>query len=135
MTKIVKIIFEDGSEIEYIERPLEDFSKYSMPHYMFGRQHRNWLEDIVLPRFPDLESWAKDKYGLIDADREKSLEDFSNWEIERELRDRCITPNLIRNESITNQDFVSRLVEITDRGDDSEIDKALYILEKAYRIK
>ena len=134
--QIIKIIFHDGSEIEYKEQPLEYFSKYSMASYLFRTQHKDWLENIVLPKFPsDLEDWAKDKYDLINRRHKKNIEDFSDREIQEQFEDRCLKPNLIKHENIINQDFISRIVEITERGDNAEIDKVLESLEKTYRIK
>lgn len=136
MSKIVKIIFDDGSEIEYKEQPLEAFSKQWNPGWWFRNQHEQFEQDCILPRLQtNLENWAKEQYDLVDEDDVKKIDDFSDWEIEKEFKDRCLNPNLIPNENIINQDFVSRIVKITEYGNDSEIDKALEILEKAYRIK
>lgn len=132
MSKIVKIIFEDATEIEYEEKPKESFPS----PWAYWKHYTDWEEDNILPRLlTNVEQWAKDQYNLMDKVDEKEIEDFTDWEIKDEFDNRGLKPKLLFNENIINQDFISRLVKIIEYGADSEIDKALEMLEKAYRIK
>lgn len=132
MSKIIKVIYEDGTEREYSEKPKNEFKS----SYQFYKQFHNWEEENIISHLlTNIEEWAKDEYGLIDEDEKNNIEDFSDNAIEIEFMKRDIRINLIPNESIINQDFVQRIIEITERGNAIEIDKTLEILEKAYRIK
>lgn len=136
MSRIVKVIFEDGSEIEYKEQPLEAFSEHWNPGWLFRKQHHEWEEYAILSRLQtNLKTWAKDQYDLVEDDELNTIEDFSDWEIQREFQNRALKLNLIFNESIISEDFISRIVRIAELGDACEIDKTLELLEKAYRIK
>ncbi|MEC5157080.1 hypothetical protein [Chryseobacterium sp. MP_3.2] len=136
--KIVKITFENGSEKEFKELPLEKFVKEISfrPEYHFKRQHKEWEEDILLPNLmTDIEDWAKDQYDLIEKSELKNIEDFSDGELLFECCSRDLVLNEMHRESIVNANFIQRIIDISYRGNDLEIDNALEILEKKYRIK
>lgn len=135
MNKIKKIIFEDETSLEYRELSLEELNNN---RYRFYNQFRLFEETILdFHILLDIEEYAKEKFGLIDEDEQLEIEDFSDFEILQQVKIRHLSAgeNDIQNPNITNQSFVSRLTEIINRGNDAEIDNALTMLEKNYRIK
>ncbi|MEC5156631.1 hypothetical protein [Chryseobacterium sp. MP_3.2] len=136
--KIVKITLEDGTENEFKELPLEEFQKKASyrSHFYHQNQHTAWEQDNILPRLKtDLEDWAKDQYSLIDEDEKREIDYFNDITILNECRNRGLSLSEIGNESIINQNFIDRIIEISKRGDDNYIDSVLESLEKLYRIK
>ena len=136
--KIVKITFDDGTENEFKEIPLEKFKKQISfrPEYHFYNQHKEWEQDVLLSNLnTDLEDWAKDQYDPIDKSKQKDINDFSNMELKRELENRGDSLPQIEKENIINEGFIERIIEISKRGDDNHIDSVLETLEKLYRIK
>lgn len=142
--KITKITFEDGTESEFKELPLQHFqikerhagfSEYRFKNQLIEWEKENILENLVT----DIEDYAKDEYSLIDEDdcdcNETDLGDFSDKELLSECLSRNLTVAQIDNRSIINDDFIDRIVEISRRGDDNYIDSVLESLEKLYRIK
>ena len=130
MSKILKITFEDGREIEADYNPL---------HFEIGNwKFKKWEEENIIPNLlMDLEEYAMREFDLIKESDQKEIEDFSDFAILQQVRIRHLSVGeyKIQNPNITNQSFVSRFTEIINRGNDAEIDNALTMLEKNYRIK
>lgn len=131
---IKTVVYSDETTETYEEKPMEAFRS----HFIWNEQQQDWEEDHIIPYLKmDLEKFAKQEYSLIDEDEMIELDEFSDYEIMTE----CIRRKLsvshadISNENIINQDFVNRLIEIVNRGNDNEIDETLEILEKKYHIK
>ncbi|MGV8914350.1 MAG: hypothetical protein ACOH1X_02765 [Kaistella sp.] len=139
--KIVKITFEDGSENEFKELPLENFVKPDDKHsgyakHRFKKQREDWEEDYIIDNLEiDVEDYAKERYDLVDDVDEKELSDFSDRDLLSECKSRNIPLQEIGNESIINENFIERIIEISRRGDDNYINSVLETLEKLYRIK
>ena len=140
--KITKITFEDGTESEFKELPLQHFQikerHAGFSEYRFKNQLIEWEKENILPNLKtDIEDYAKDEYSLIDEDdvEQKELDDFSEREIIRYCNENDIAISKIGNESIINDKFIERIIEISKRGDDNHIDSVLESLEKLYRIK
>lgn len=130
MSKIVKVIFDDGEELEYVEKPKENFTD----EWSFRRQHVNFEKSILDEIDLDLEEWARNEYNLIDEDECEDC--LLNDE---ELVDEAISRGLFKeyhaqNTNIYNQDFIDRFSVIIDRGDDVEIEKMLQLLEYRFKI-
>lgn len=136
--KIKQITFEDGSEQVFKEIPLEEFNKNSCfpSSYYYRNQHKTWEEDYILPNLQtDLKDWAMDQYHLINEADKNEIEDFDDIILLNECRTRNLSLSQIGNESIINENFIERIIEISRRGDDNHIDAVLETLEKLYRIK
>ena len=101
-------------------------------------QRSKWEQNKLFHHLAtDLEDYAKDEYDLIDEDEQNDLEDFDDEDFIQEAKRRKLHvnhPELV-NENIINQDFISRFVNIIDRGNDIVIGEVLEELEKKYHIK
>ncbi|KFC19351.1 hypothetical protein [Chryseobacterium sp. FH1] len=141
-TRIVKIVFEDGSDYEFKELPKEHFEqKYPgnkhWINFKFNRQYPDFEERIISDLRLDVEEYAIEQYSLIPKRDQKKVDDFDDDEIEAEFINRGLTieDHHIQNENITNDSFVTRFINVINRGNDAEIENALTMLEKNYRIK
>lgn len=136
--RIKKIIFEDGSEKEFIpetQKYIDD--KPAVLQWRINRQLIRWEQDEILPYLlTDIEEYAKDEYNLIDEDDKDDISDFDDDDLLKEAEKRGIHINntSIQNENIINQNFLSRFAQIINRGYDIEIGKILDELEKKYHI-
>jgi len=138
MSKIVKIIFDDGEELGYVEEPIESFHKDGRDEkvikVLFNRQHRQFEEEVIDNLKLDVEEYAKREYNLIDED-DTDLKLYSDEQILEEAEYRGLMPEgYSQNTNIYNQDFIDRFSVIMDRGDDVEIEKTLQLLEYRFKI-
>lgn len=139
--KINKITFEDGTEVEFKELPLESFVKATdknsgYSEYRFRKQRADWENQNIIDNLVmDVEEYAKDTYDLVDEGDidEKEISDFSDRELLNEAKLRGVYR--MQNANIINEDFIERIIELSRRGDDHQIDLTLESLEKMYRIK
>ena len=140
MSRIVKVIMSDGETLEYKEKSVEEFKNSGScdmsAGYLFKRQYLVFEESVLSKLNIDVEDWAKDEYGLVDQDEVKSLDDYSDDEIQDEVNFRGLKNDCdLHNANILNSDFIDRFVEIINRGDEFQIDNTLTLLEKNYKIK
>ncbi|MDQ8748349.1 hypothetical protein [Elizabethkingia miricola] len=140
MNRIVKVIMSDGETLEFKEKSLESFAtngySKSTVERLFNGQHGIFEEEILSKMNIDLEDWAKEEYSLVDEDEVKGLDDFSDDEIRNEATYRTLFKDkAVHNQNILNSEFIDRFIEIINRGDDFQIDNALTMLEKNYKIK
>ena len=139
--KIVKIIFEDGSENEFKELSKEDFGvSDNDPYYKlynFKNQFKTWEEKHILSNLKtDLEYWAKEEFDLKhESEFESGIDSFSDFDLELEIDSRGLTFNKMPIDNIINCNFFERIYELSRRGCDLEIDEILEVLEKKHRIK
>ena len=136
--KISKIIYDNGEESEYNELPIEHFEKIGVrsPFWKFHEQREKWEKQNILNYLQtDLEDWAKDEYDLVDESEVKSLDDYDDYDIKEEYKDRGLgKESSSYAENILNEDFKDRFFEIVNRGNPEDIDLVLEMLEKKFRI-
>ncbi len=118
---------------------------------MFFNQHKHWEEKALSYFNLDIEEYAKEEFDLIDSDERRDLGDFDDDDIMDEAESRClITDNYIMDEAesrclitdnyqienanILNEGFIERFVNVVNRGDVSEIENILQLLESKYKI-
>lgn len=132
MSKIIKVILDNGDELKFIRKNKEDFPDNKLRDYHFNRQ-RDAFEINLLRYFNlNLEEWARDEYNLID---ESSIGRYTDEEILKEAEFRNLMPeDCSQNTNIYNQDFIDRFSVIISRGDDVEIEKMLDLLEYRFKI-
>jgi hypothetical protein len=136
--EIHKVIYSDGSEVVFEKKPLEYFSEKNswQQEYHFKSQIITFEQKHIFPNLKtDLENYAKNEYDLIDENDQQELNDYSDFEIEYEFISRNLKQYKFENENIINKDFLSRFVNIVNRGNNYEIDSVLEALEKTYHIK
>lgn len=136
MSKIVKVIFDNGEELEYLEKPIETFEKEGRDErvvkMLFNRQHREFEESVIENLNIDVEEYAKKAYELVE---DNSINQYSDEQILEEAEWRSLLPeDYSQNTNIYNQDFIDRFSVIIDRGDDVEIEKMLQLLEYRFKI-
>lgn len=136
MSKIVKVIFDDGEELEYVEKPIEAFEKEGkddrVVKMLFNRQHREFEESIIESLKLDIEEYARREYDLVD---DANISKYSDEQILEEAEYRSLLPeDYSQNTNIYNQDFIDRFSVIINRGDDVEIEKMLQLLEYRFKI-
>lgn len=135
---IKKIIFEDGSEKEFIPELPKYIDDKTEIKWRTNRQLIRWEQDEILPYLlTDIEDYAKYEFDLIDADEKYDLSEFTDDDIldEAEKRRLYLNNASIENENIINEDYLVRFAEIINRGNDIEIGNFLEELEKKYHIK
>ena len=135
---IKKIIFEDGSEKEFIPELPKYIDDKTEIKWRTNRQLIRWEQDEILPYLlTDIEDYAKNEYDLIDADDKYDLSEFTDDDIldEAEKRRLYLNNASIENENIINEDYLVRFAEIINRGNDIEIGNFLDDLEVKYHIK
>ena len=135
---IKKIIFEDGSEKEFIPELPKYIDDKSVLSWRINRQLIRWEQEEILPNLlTDIEDYAKNEYNLIDADDKYDLSEFTDDDIldEAEKRRLYLNNASIENENIINEDYLFRFAEIINRGNDIEIGNFLDDLEVKYHIK
>lgn len=139
MAQIVKVIFEDGSEmipknkIKPLRETAEGESKwkalrdYKVQFFAF--------EDEILEILnqDNLEDYATSTFNLIDEDdvEKISIDDFSDSEIMEEVRDRKLLGN---NNSIISESFILRFSKITEKENQILLDNLLTEFEKKLNI-
>ncbi|AZB01256.1 hypothetical protein EG359_17280 [Chryseobacterium joostei] len=138
--RVIKIVMEDGSSFGYEEKTINQFLKQekneAWARKWFESQHKDWQKQAVRYFDFDLEDFAKEEYDLIDSNDQNEIGDFSDSDLLEEMYNRGILPETteLQNPNITNEDFVSRLINIINRGDDNEIENTLAYLEFKYKI-
>ena len=135
---IKKIIFEDGSEKEFIPELPKYIDDKTEIKWRTSRQLIRWEQEEILPNLlTDIEDYAKNEYDLIDADDKYDLSEFTDDDIldEAEKRRLYLNNASIENENIINEDYLVRFAEIINRGNDIEIGNFLDDLEVKYHIK
>ncbi len=136
---IKKIIFEDGSEKEFIPKNPENFySGEIKKRWQINRQLIRWEQEEILPNLlTDIEDYAKQNYDLIDEDEKYDISDFDDDDLimEAEKRKLHLRNAEIKNENIINENYFVRFAEIINRGNDIEIGNFLDDLEVKYHIK
>lgn len=144
MTKqrITKYVLDDKNEFIFLEYSKDYFKqKYSgspqIANYKFYNQRKDFEIQIMSHFELDIEQYAKDEYDLIRESEQKEIEDFEDYEIEREWLSRGgqKLESELQNENIINESFIARFITIINRGNDSEIESTLVGLEEKYRIK
>lgn len=140
MNKIVKIVYQDGTELEPENlAPLEirknimlqyhETNKYLQQFYRFERAILEVLEDETVKEY------AIDNCGVVDEDEiekteEKNIGDFSDEEVFSEAKER----NLLGGTSIISESFLLRFARIIERENELEIDILLGCLEEKLKI-
>lgn len=131
---------EDGSSIDYKEKTIDHFRKNTASEntakFQFFNQHKHWEEKALSYLNLDIEEFAKEEYDLIDADERINLGDFDDDDIMDEAESRCLITGSCQldNTNILNEGFIERFVSIVNRGDVSEIENILQLLESKYKI-
>lgn len=134
---IKKIIFDDNSEEEFIPTFPDDYQEWNelRKSWHLNLQRSRWEKDKIFHHLAtDLEDYAKEEFDLTEESYD--LDDYDDDDIldEAEKRGLHIKNLSLENENIINQDFLSRFIEIINRGNDIEISKFLDELEKKYHI-
>src|ERR1051325_3384089 len=95
MRRIIKVVFDDGSELNYVEKPIESFYNEGKDErvikMLFNRQHRQFEEELLDNLKLDVEEYAKREYNLIDED-DTDLKLYSDEEILEEAEFRNLIP-------------------------------------------
>lgn len=138
--RVVKLIMEDGSSLDYKEKNIDFFKKNTTSEnnakHQFFNQHKHWEEKALSYFSLDIEEYAKEEYDLIDSDERRDLGDFDDEDIIDEAESRCLITEScqIENANILNEGFIERFVNVVNRGDVSEIENILQLLESKYKI-
>ena len=135
---IKKIIFDDGSEKEFIPELPKYIDDKTEIKWRTNRQLIRWEQEEILPNLlTDIEDYAKQNYDLIDEDEKDDISDFDDDDLimEAEKRKLHLRNASIKNENIINENYLDRFAEIINRGNDIEIGNFLYDLEVKYHIK
>lgn len=134
---IKKIIFDDNSEEEFIPTFPDDYQEWNelrKSWYLHDKRSR-WEQDKIFHHLAtDLEYYAKDEFDLTEESCDLDNYDDDDILDEAEKRRLHIKNLSLENENIINQDFLSRFIEIINRGNDIEISNFLDELEKKYHI-
>ncbi|WP_284461596.1 hypothetical protein [Chryseobacterium sp.] len=131
---------EDGSSFTYEERNINYFKKNTTSEnnakHQFFNQRKHWEEKALSYFCLDIEEYAKEEFDLIDSDERRDLGDFDDEDIMGEAESRCLITESyqIENASILNDGFIERFVNVINRGDISEIESILQLLESKYKI-
>lgn len=139
MKRIVKVIYQDGSELEPKNiSPLEiseDRQQQWRNQNRYNRQFRPFEEDILDALDEDVvEDYAKDHFDLIDESEiedEKDISDFSDAELMEEVAYRKL---LGSNNSIISAQFITRFSKIIDKENQILLDNILTKLEARLNI-
>ena len=137
---IKKIIFEDGSEKEFIPTFPDDFEDWNdlRKSWHLHHQRSKWEQNKIFHHLAtDIEEYAKDEFDLIDEDDKDDLSEFTDDDILDEAEKRRLHLNnaSIENKNIINENYLVRFAEIINRGNDIEIGNFLDDLEVKYHIK
>lgn len=137
--KIVTVIFDDGEVLQYKEKPIEFWSNKASADFYFRKQYNDFEEEVINSLHLNVEQYAIDKYNLIDEKKcDDSIRNFADYEIyeEAERRDliKAIQEEGIQNVNIMNETFLDRFINIMNRGESLEIEKAIEKLESKFKI-
>ena len=135
---IKKIIFDDGSEKEFIPELPKYIDDKTEIKWRTTRQLIRWEQEEILPNLlTDIEDYAKYEYDLIDEDDKDDISDLDDDSLlkEAEKRKLHLRNASIKNENIINENYLDRFSEIINRGNDIEIGNFLDDLEVKYHIK
>ena len=129
MNRIIKVIYQDGSELEPKNiTPLEisdDKQQQWRNQVRYNRQFRSFEEDILDDLDEDIvEDYAKNRFHLVEEDdvEEKNINDFSDDEIMDEVRARKL---LGSNNSIISEQFITRFSKIMEKESQILLDNLL----------
>ena len=129
MNRIIKVIYQDGSELEPKNiTPLEisdDKQQQWRNQVRYNRQFRSFEEDILDDLDEDIvEDYAKYRFHLVEEDdvEEKNINDFSDDEIMDEARARKL---LGSNNSIISEQFITRFSKIMEKESQILLDNLL----------
>lgn len=129
MNRIIKVIYQDGSELEPKNiTPLEisdDKQQQWRNQSRYNRQFRSFEEEILDGLDGDIvEDYAKDRFDLVEEDdvEEKDINDFSDDEIMDEVRARKL---LGSNNSIISAQFITRFSKIMEKESQILLDNLL----------
>ena len=129
MNRIIKVIYQDGSELEPKNiTPLEisdDKQQQWRNQVRYNRQFRSFEEDILDDLDEDIvEDYAKNRFHLVEEDdvEEKNINDFSDDEIMDEVRARKL---LGSNNSIIYEQFITRFSKIMEKESQILLDNLL----------
>ena len=143
MKKIVKIIYQDGSEEELTNSIIprktsktDDYSEKYANQCKIERQFIEFENKILKSLVQDnIKDYAINNFDLVDEDdvedcedcEEKELYDFSDEELFQELISRKL---LGYKNSIISHDFIDRFIDIVEREDQIILDNWLSEMEK-----
>lgn len=140
MEKIVKVIYEDGSEIELgVVVPLEktklgsDNGESWRAAKKYKQQFENFEHKILKSIDSDtIKEYAIDNFDLVDEDKieEKTLEDFDDDELMDEVAERGLVDK--SGSTIITEDFVERFISIIEKENPTVIDALLTAFEYKY---
>ena len=129
MNRIIKVIYQDGSELEPKNiTPLEisdDKQQQWRNQVRYNRQFRSFEEDILDDLDEDIvEDYAKNRFHLVEEDdvEENNINDFSDDEIIDEVRARKL---LGSNNSIIPEQFITRFSKIMEKESQILLDNLL----------
>ena len=140
MKKIVKIIYNDGTEdkivnilkldIEGVEESMEIYKRERAYERQFEEFEKTILENI---NQHVIENYAEWNFDLVSEDDVEStdIEDFSDKDILQELAARKI---LGGNTNIINQDFLFRFSKIIDKENNILLESILNDFEKKLKL-
>lgn len=138
--KIVKVIYEDGSEkTPKIISPLV-ISEYRAEQWRYNRIHERQFRDFEKQILKDLdqetvETYAVDWFDLIDPDEvekeEKDISEFTDTELMEEVRDRKL---LGGDNSIISEQFITRFSKIIEKENQILLDNLLCEFERKLNI-
>lgn len=140
MNRIVKVIYQDGTEKELKNIiPLvisEDKKEQWKNNTPYKRQFRDFEKQILKDLDQDtIESYAVDYFDLVDSDEvdseEKDISDFKDEEIMEEVRDRKL---LGGDNSIVSEQFIARFSRIMEKENQILLDNVLTDFENKLNI-
>jgi hypothetical protein len=139
MNRIIKVIYQDGSELEPKNIiPLvidEDKTQQWRNQIKYNRQFKSFEEDILDDLDEDtVEDYAKYRFDLteeLDKEDEKKIDDFSDEEIMEEVRDRKLLGNC---NSIISEQFITRFSKIMEKESQILLDNLLSEFENKLNI-
>jgi len=138
MAKIVKVIYDDGSEKEIKNIvPLavsEDRKDFLTNRRRYERQFLSFEDDILSDLDQDnIEDYAETNFDLVREDdvEEKDLSDFDDEEIMEEVRNRKLLGN---NNSIISEQFITRFSKIMEKESQILLDNLLTEFESKLNI-
>lgn len=137
--KIVTVIFDDGEVLQYKEKPIEFWSNKASADFYFRKQYNDFEEEVINSLHLNVEQYAIDKYNLIDEKKcDDSIRNFADYEIYEEAEYRGLFKYIqeegIQNVNIMNDTFLDRFINIMNRGESLEIEKAIEKLESKFKI-
>ena len=115
---IKKIIFEDGSEKEFIPELPKYIDDKTEIRWRTNRQLIRWEQEEILPNLlTDIEDYAKQNYDLINEYEKDDISDFDDDDLikEAEKRKLHLRNAEIINENIINENYFVRFAEIINR--------------------